>query len=193
MAIYTAKYGQTLLDVALQLTGSLDGLVELAALNQLAVDVALPVGCVVSYDQARQQASAVARQLALTDGFVVTDGELLEPVPAPTPSFTRQPFPQDIPASTDYAIKPNQSVLDLALQLYGSLDNLVELCQLNGFTLSQEVPLGTRLTFDKTRQTESATASYMALISRPVTTWIAPPGAGPAEFEPAEYEPAEYD
>jgi hypothetical protein len=93
-----------------------------------------------------------------------------------------------------YLVKPNQSVLDMALQLYGSLDNLVEICQFNGITLTQEVPLGTPLAFDKSRQTESATASYLALNSRPVMTWTPPigPAAGPAEFEPAEHKSAEF-
>lgn len=95
-----------------------------------------------------------------------------------------------------YLIKPNQSVLDMALQLYGSLDNLVEICQLNGVTLTQEVPFGTQLAFDKSRQAQSTTASYLALNSRPVITQaplLGPDLAGPVAFEQAEFEQAEFE
>jgi hypothetical protein len=195
MATYSTKHGQTLLDVTLQLTGSLEALVGLAALNQLTVDALLEVGTQITFDSGVQQTNAISRQLALQDNVVTTNGELLLPIAAPTPAITRQPFPQVVLAPNEYQIKANQSTLDLALQLYGSLDNLVELCQLNGLTLSQLAPVGVILPFDQTRQTESTTASYLALASRPVTTWtplIGEVDAGPAEFEHAEYEAGEY-
>lgn len=196
MAVYTTKENQTLLDVALQLTGGLDALVALAALNQLSPAATLPAGTAITYDQTNQSGS-VARHLDLNSLFVVTASDMLQAPEAavPTPSFTRLPFPKHVPAPNEYTAKANQSALDIALQLYGNLDSLVKICLQNGFTLSQAIPTDALL-FDTARQTESTAAAYLALNGRAVVTWGGMAGADVAEavgeYEHTEYSEGEY-
>lgn len=197
MPEYIAHDGQTLLDVALQLTGSLDYLVELAAAGGVAIEAELRAGQAVAYGAGLVDANATARYLRLNGLYVVTAGELLEALEAPaaTSLITRVSFPQQVPAANSYAARANQSSLDMALQLCGDLHGLVALCAQNRLSVSQLVPVGATLTFDKTQQMESTTAAYLALNGRSVVTWVPLIGEladGPAEYEASEYEASEY-
>jgi hypothetical protein len=199
MAVYTTRENQTLLDVAVQLNGTTDNLVELAAQNKLSLTQPLPSGTQVIYDQSTLRSNAVARLFDLNDVLVVTATDGVLPTPGsllPAPSFTHVPFPAYVPAPSDYTVREGQSVIDLALQLYGSLDNLVSLCAQNSLSLSQLAPVGQRLVFDLETQTESVTGAYIALNDRRIVTWtmleVEPEAPATMEYDASEYDPSEY-
>ena len=191
MAVYTTRENQSLLDVAVQLTGSTDYLIALAALNNRNPTDILPTGTTLTYDETLLLANPTARLFDLNDLKVATATTSLLPTESlPTRLFTRIPFPAYVPTPTDYLPRANQSMLDVATQLYGSLDNLVALCAANGKTVAQVAPVNVALVFDLETQQESTTASKWALNDQRVVTWSPLIGTvAPAEHE---YEPSEY-
>jgi len=79
MKTYTVQSGQTLIDLALELYGAAEAVVELAALNDLNIDEALSAGQTVVYDPAdvvdRKVVSFFAQR-----GIIVNSGLVIEDV-----------------------------------------------------------------------------------------------------------------
>ncbi len=63
---------------------------------------------------------------------------------------------------TTYLALENQSVYDLALQLYGDVDGAVKLCVDNNLALDADVEAGTPIVYDETLVYDRDTLSEIA-------------------------------
>jgi len=198
MNTINAEYSQSLIDICLQLNGSLDNLVALAALNDVAVESTVEAQAQIHYDSA-PSVPKVAKTFQLTGTRVVTGNASLEPlvvVAGETSNGRKLPFPFPQPLGNQYQPVYGQSLLDTCLQLNGSLDNLVALAVANDATLTTEPSLSEYLVFDTDAQATSTIASRFSLTNTYVVTLGATDGTPlsiiQAKFEPEEYQPEEY-
>lgn len=75
--LYTIKEGQTLMDVALQLYGTVDYLVKLCVDNNVGLNDDLTGGTELAYDVDLFSLSPISNKLQLNNVFIATAGELL--------------------------------------------------------------------------------------------------------------------
>lgn len=75
---YTVKEGQTLLDITLQVYGSIDYLVKLCLENNIDINSNLEGGTILVIDDNLFALSPISNQLNLSNIFINTGGELLE-------------------------------------------------------------------------------------------------------------------
>ena len=59
-----------------------------------------------------------------------------------------------------YIVQPGQNLVDVAMQEYGSINALLQLCIDNGFELGQEVPAGTELIMYESNVVDKRLVAY---------------------------------
>ncbi len=133
------RHGQSLLDIAIQYTGSEESLAELARLNNLNITATLTPGAEVELP-------------AVIDKRVVKifkDGGFMPASDTGSGSITvtmpKIRYVIKTSAANEAIVKPGQSLLDIAIQYLGSEEGLVSLVQLNNLSVNSSLVAGTAL------------------------------------------------
>lgn len=118
MAQYNPLSGETIYDIALKLYNDIAGISDLLLLNP-GIDI---------------DSDLFGVPLTYTPGLKRIKPVIINP---PTPSV------QEV-----YSVRKNQSVYDLAIQLYGNLSNIGKLLEIFS-NLNDEVPIGSAIALEK--------------------------------------------
>lgn len=139
--------GLSLVDIATQEHGGVEGLLSLAKLNGYAMDASLATDSVLIIDEAVESVVRAARKL-----------------------FPRKPL-----AIADVATVQNgQNIADLCIQEYGGIEGILSLLKLNGLTATDDPVNGTNLKIDLTRISNASVRSYFKARKQKVNTFALP-------------------
>lgn len=133
----TARYNQTLIDMALQGAGDVEQCMNVAALNNLSLTATLTPGAIVTTPDATGDKQKLQKFFNTSpyNPASIGSGEAITGLTS---------FIQITPAIAKGAlsIREGQTVIDMALQGSGDVDRLIEVAMLNGLSITDELVAG---------------------------------------------------